>query len=108
MLLYPQYTHLDLFKKSYFDGGLTIDQFEHLLKAAVKRENDKVRLSAALQGIKIPDEIDPEKAEKKVKSGGMFGSPDMYANMTEEERNAADEKLMSMMKGMGLPIKKTE
>lgn len=108
LLFYPQYNHTHLFRKSYFDGGLTIDQFECLLKVAVKRENDNIRLKAALQGIEIPDEIDSEKAKKKIKSGGMFGSPEIYSEMTEGERNAADEKLMSMMKSMGLPIKKME
>lgn len=112
LLLYPQYNHTHLFQKSYFEGGLTIDQFEHLLRIAVRHENNKFRMQAALQGVQLPEDNDDpqvkQQNKQRIKSGGMFGDPSEYADMTDEERAAADAKLMDMMRRIGLPIQNME
>lgn len=73
----------------------------------MKYQNDKIKVQAALHGVKIPED-DAKDVEKKVTSGGLFGDPKMYEKMTEDERNAADKNLMSMVKSLGLPITNME
>lgn len=78
-----------------------------MLNNAVKYQNDKIKVQAALHGVKLPED-DAKTTEKKVTSGGLFGDPKMYEKMTEDERNAADKNLMSMVKSLGLPITNME
>lgn len=73
----------------------------------MKYQNDNIRMQAALHGVKIPDDSAKD-VKKKVESGGLFGSPEMYEKMTEDERNAADKGLMGMLKSMGIPITNME
>lgn len=76
---------------------------QFLLASAIERDNRTLRFQAAIHGVKLDGESKEDTA-KKAQTGTLFGSPDMYEKMTQEERDAATKRLMSTIRKMGLPI----
>lgn len=105
---YNQYSHIDIYFKSYCEGGLTLDQIFFLSEYAVKRERDKTLTLAAMHGVDVSKLLTPEeRAEKETKwdpKEPLFGDPEMYKNMTEEEKKQATAALMAKLKKTGLPV----
>ena len=66
-----------------------------MFEYAQKKEMDAYRFQAALQG------VDFDKGVKKpdIKSDMLFGSPEDYEGMSEEEKQAATDKMLVKFKG---------
>lgn len=110
---YPQYTHFHIYHTPYPRGGLTLDQLFFLVEDAIKQKRDDTLTLAALHGCDVSKMLTQEEKQERstVKekvynpNEPLFGDPEMYKNMTEEERNKATEAMMAKLKQTGLPVK---
>lgn len=73
--------------------------FEH----GQRRDELKMRFEAKLHGAKIKDQsdtifTDPVTQEKTVSDTVLFKDPEVYAKMTEEEKQRETERLMAFTK----------
>lgn len=83
---------------TYKNGGLTWDQIEGLFNSAIKRKNDDYKIIGAFHGVEIGD------GEKSVPKSELpqgttaktfvFGDPDSYKNMDQNEKQKLTETMM--------------
>lgn len=82
-----------------------------LTEDAIKATRDKFYMDAAMHGIDVKKlkakecmTSDKPKFDHNVP---LFGDPEVYKNMTDEERKKATEALKAKIKQTGLPVKMT-
>lgn len=99
--LYPgTYTLNDIYIKSFLDGGPTLSQLLYLFESGVKRKYQDFISFAAVHGVKLDDPFaetgNGKTTSPKVRStdGFMFGDPEAYENMPQEDRDAITRKMM--------------
>lgn len=110
---YPQYTHFHIYHTPYRKGGITLDQLFFLVEDAFKQKRNDTLMLAGMHGVDVSklltEEEKKEQVSKKEKvynpNEPLFGDPEMYKNMTEEEKQKATEAMMAKLKKTGLPVK---
>jgi len=106
---YPGYRLEDFYRKSFVDGGVTKDQLLFMFESGDKERYSDQKFAAALQGVDLDGETgatpgsQPPKAAPVQKGDGMlFGSPEDYENMTQEEREAQTTQMMKHWRNFSL------
>lgn len=89
------------FTESFKDGGLTYTQVNCMYVNILKKRSEKMKFLAAIQGIDISgksgetpvsrDEL-PEGIENPKEF--VFGNPDSYDKMSDEEKEKLTQKMM--------------
>jgi len=99
---YPSYRLDDFYSKSFKDGGLTVGQMNVLYGNYIKQINDESRFKAALQGVdldkvgKTQSRVTPTQSSSNALP--LFGSPDEYTHLSEEEKSEMTKKMMGQHK----------
>jgi hypothetical protein len=98
---YPSYRLEDFFRKSYSEGGLTIQQMTVLYEDSQKRMLEKYKFYATLQGAEFADESSTEKVSEGSKilkpvhqSGTMFQSPSAYKHLSQKQKEELTRSMM--------------
>lgn len=95
---YPSVT-IRSFRSSYRDGGLTFQQMECMFDSCIKDKNQEYRIIGAFHGIEVGEKksvpknqlpAGVDKAEHFV-----FGDPNDYAHLSQEEREDLTRKMMA-------------
>ena len=110
---YPQYTHFHIYHTPYRRGGLTLDQLFFLVEDALKQKRNDTLMLAGMHGCDVSKMLTAEEKKERETSKEkvynpnepLFGDPEMYKNMTEEEKQKATEAMMAKLKQTGLPVK---
>jgi len=112
MRTYPTYRLEDFYRKSFIQGGLTLDQVVFLFESYDSSRYDDQRFMAAIHGIDMDaaeeDGVKPTaqqpvskalpKSTTNVEKPFLFRDPADYANMSEDERAAETRKMMGFWK----------
>jgi hypothetical protein len=102
MHYYPSYRLEDFYQKSFKQGGLTAGQINVLYGNYIKQINSEFKFQAALQGIdldktgKSTSRVTPKQSSTNALP--LFGSPEDYAHLSEEERQEMTQKMMGKHK----------
>ena len=110
---YPQYTHFHIYHTPYPRGGLTLDQLFFLVEDALKEKRSDTLVTASMHGVDVSKLLTEEEKKEQVSNKEkvynpnepLFGDPEMYKNMTEEEKQKATAAMMAKLKQTGLPVK---
>jgi len=112
MRSYPTYRIEDFYSKSFREGGLTYQQFLCLHAMADEAAYNQNQFLAAIHGIDIaapatkhssprPGQA-PHSQKKSTTNGPMlFGDPEQYSHLSDEERKALTQKMLKHWKPMG-------
>ena len=95
---YPS-VKIEQFTSSFKDGGLTYSQVNCMYTKTLKKRSDHMKFLAAIQGIDISksgqkvtaDEL-PEGIDSPKEF--VFGDPDAYKNMSNEDKDVLTQKMM--------------
>lgn len=112
---YPSYRLEDFYYKSFKEGGVTFDQLGFLYENYINYKNEEYKFLAALQGIDLDKE--QSKIQNRNSKPGqsslrnnntvpLFGNPEDYQHLTDEEKKEMTEKMMGKHKSWvnkGLP-----
>lgn len=99
MRKYHQYKFENFFQLRFYEGGLTTDQVSAMYKSIVEEQNEDIRFQAALRGVTLKDGGNESPSNsKQTKSEPvvpLFGDPDSYNHLSDEERNVLTQKMMA-------------
>ncbi len=107
---YPVYRIDDFYVKSYREGGLTYPQFLFLYKTADEQRYQQNKFLAAIHGIDLEESAaevtsqhntSPITTKKSQTTPMLFGDPEQYSKLSEQERQTQTQKMLSHWKPMG-------
>lgn len=90
---------IEQFTLSYKQGGLTYSQVNCMYVNTLKKRSNNMKFLAAIQGIDISksaQKVKPEELPEGIENPKefVFGDPDAYKNMSDEEKDALTQKMM--------------
>lgn len=92
---YPQYTLAHFYTLNFKQGGLTNGQIDVLFRHAKERELEKFRMLASLQGLRFKDDEEQEMYAGTEFEGCVFGKPETYQHLTDEQKKRWTDMLMA-------------
>ena len=94
MRCYQQYNLDNFYNLHYYEGGLATAQVTRMFNYIIEEKNEEIIFQAALRGIKLKDPKAPQKDEVVP----MFGDPDSYDELSDEEREELTQDMMGKHK----------
>ena len=82
---------------SFKQGGLTQGQIEILYEGYQKRKLADLKIQASLKGINLDEKLENNTPKTKTeikKETFVFGDPEDYKNLTDEEKHNLTEEMM--------------
>ena len=86
----------DFYNKSFLQGGITLSQANALFDEIQKIKSKELETQAALQGIDLDKDSGKKKQEDLV-----FGNPEDYKDLSEEQKQELTDKMMNKFKNLG-------
>lgn len=92
---YPS-IRLENFYTSFKSGGLTYSQIETLFDIYSSQKSDEYEIIGAFHGISTKDSVPKSQLPEGVNDAKkfVFGDPESYKNMSEDERQKLTEEMM--------------
>ena len=87
----------DFYRKTYLDGGITMEQANGLYEEIQKVKENEYKLQASMHGIEMKDgpvtqsDVDSQKVP-------LFGDPEAYKDMSEQEKENLTQKMLGKHK----------
>ncbi len=92
------YTLHDIYVKSFFDGGMTVQQFWILMCELQGIQNEEFEFQVTLHGGKIKKSKQRSIDENIRADVPLFGDPDDYDKMSEAERTVLTQRMVTKHK----------
>ena len=86
----------DFYNKTYLKGGITLSQVGGLFSEIQKAKAVEYRFQASIHGVEIKDDVIPQKqSDSKEPVIPLFGNPEAYENLSEQEREELTTTMMN-------------
>lgn len=86
----------DFYRKTYLQGGITLSQVGGLFSEIQKAKEFEYRFQASIHGVEIKDDVTTKpQSDSKEPAIPLFGNPEAYENMSEQEREVLTSTMMN-------------
>ena len=86
----------DFYSKSFINGGPTLEQVGALYDEIQKAKDIEFRFQASIHGAEIKDDVTkPTQSDSNKPVIPLFGNPEAYENMTDQEREEETSKMLN-------------